>query len=175
MRIAITSSSREQIDDTYKEESRKIIEYLANQGYELNWGAGDRGIMGICYDEFDKRGNKIYGYTTSLYVYMLDNLKNATHVICDDTFELKKGLFTDSDAIICLPGGIGTISEIFTYLEEIRSNGKEKKIIICNINGWFNKYKEALDESINNNFIDESINNSFIITNSIEEIKKALE
>ena len=171
MRIAITSSSRDEIDNIYKEEAKPIIEYLADKGYELNWGAGDKGIMAICYDEFNKRGNHIYGYTTPGYVYKLENLSNATNIVFDTTFELKKELFNDSDVIICLPGGIGTVSEILSYLEEIRSNNITKRIIICNINGWFNTFEQGIKELVDNKFADASLTSLYEIVNNVDEFK----
>jgi len=124
MRVTISSSSRDNIDDIFKDESRKTIAYLAEDGCELNWGSGKFGIMGICYKEFEKEKRNIFGYTTQKYAFELDELPNAKHEIYEDTFDLKKHIFDDGDIILCLPGGTGTVSEFFAYLEEIRSNDK---------------------------------------------------
>ena len=89
MRVTISSSSRDNIDDLYKDESRKTLAFLAEDGCELNWGSGKFGIMGICYDEFDKKSRNIHGYTTSKYAFELDELPHAKHEIFDNTFDLK--------------------------------------------------------------------------------------
>lgn len=169
MRVTISSSSRDEIDDLYKDESKKTVEYLANQGCELNWGSGKFGIMGICYDEFSRKGNKIHGYTTSKYVFELDDLPNAQHEIFDNTFDLKKKIFSDGDIILCLPGGTGTISEFFSYLEEIRSNDKTQKLVVCNYNGWFTKVYDSISNLIENKFNDDTIFNCFKVVNSFNE------
>ena len=169
MKVTISSSSRDNIDEAYKEESRKIISYLADECCELNWGSGKFGIMGICYDEFEKRGNKINGYTTQKYAFELSDLPNAEHEIFPDTFELKKNLFNDSEFIVCLPGGTGTVSEFFSYLEEIRSNDKNQILVICNFNGWFDKVQMSIEYFVANRFNDESIFNYYKIINSVDE------
>lgn len=175
MRVTISSSSRDSIDDAYKNESRKTVEYLAGQGCDLNWGSGKFGIMGICYEEFEKANRKIYGYTTQKYAFELSDLPNAEHEIYDDTFDLKKHIFIDGDLIICLPGGTGTVSEFFSYLEEIRSNDKNQKLVICNYNGWFDAVAKSIEDLISRGFNDESIYNYYTVVNTFNEFVDCFE
>ena len=176
MKITITSgASRVEVDKSYLDKSREIINYLADQGCELNWGSGKFCIMGICYEEFNKRGNKINGYTTKKYLFELDDLPNAEHYVFDDTFDLKKHLFNDSDIIICLPGGIGSISEPLSYIEEIRSNDRSQKLLICNINGWFNKIEECLRHLAKENFISDDVFSCYKLVNTFDEFVEAFE
>ena len=93
MRIEISSSSNDNIDEIYKEESRKLCAFLAKEKNELIWGSGNRSIMGICYDEFAKEDCKISGFTTEKYVDEIDTLPKASHVVEKDTFDLKKDMF----------------------------------------------------------------------------------
>lgn len=169
MRITISSSSSEIIDDLYKEESKKAIEYLANNGYDLNWGSGSISIMGLCYEGFKNSNRKIFGYTTNKYKDDIDNLPAATHKIYDDTFDLKKYIYNDADILLCLPGGTGTISEFFSYIEESRSNDNFKKVVLYNINGHFNKTIELIDDLVERNFNSKSIYDYFIVVNNYDE------
>lgn len=176
MRIAISSSaSQVDVDQSYLDKSREVISYLADQGCTLNWGSGKFCIMGICYEEFSKRGNKIYGYTTKKYLFELPDLPNAEHVVLEDTFDLKKHLFNDSDVIICLPGGIGGLSEPLSYIEEIRSNNDTKKMIIYNINGWFDDFQNGLKHLQNENFIEDDVFSCYKLVNTFEEFKEEFE
>ena len=122
MRVTISSSSNDLIDEKYKSSAKKVLDFLTSKNCELNWGSGSSSIMGLCYDAFAEKNLKINGYTTKKYADDIANLPKAAHVIYDDTFDLKKNIFTDADLIICFPGGTGTISEFFAYLEEVRSN-----------------------------------------------------
>ena len=170
MKVTINSSaSQEDIKKIYLDESRKVISYLADQGYELNWGSGKFCIMGICYDEFSKRGIKINGYTTKKYVFELEDLPKAEHKILDDTFELKKALFNEADVVIYLPGGTGTVSEFFCNLEEVRSNDKNQKLVIYNIDGWFNNFLEGIKFLVDEKLNTPSTYDSYYVVNTYEE------
>ena len=175
MRVTISSSSNESIDDIYKVESLKLIEYLAQKGCDLNWGSGSISIMGLCYDGFSKYNRNIYGYTTKKYQDDIENLPNAKHTVYDDTFDLKKYIYNDADLIICLPGGTGTVSEFFAYLEESRSNDNPKDIILYNVNHQFDSTIALIDYLVSNKFNSSSIYNYFKVVNSFEEFTEYFE
>ena len=113
MRVTISSSSNDAIETKYKESSKKVCEYLASRGWDLNWWSCSISIMGICYDEFGKQNRKMYGFTSPKYQDDIDNLPNAIHDVFETTFDLKKKemseiinpiTFTYTEAIEC--GGI---------------------------------------------------------------------
>ena len=171
MRVTISSSSNDNIDEKYKQSAIEITSYLADSGCDLNWGSGDSSIMGICYSEFSKKGRNIYGYTTPKYEYELVNLPNAEHQMFDNTFDLKEHIFYDADLIIVLPGGTGSISEFFSYLEEIRSNDKDKQLILYNNDHHFDKTIELINDLVKRSFNNETITNFYKVINSFEEFK----
>ena len=175
MRVTISSSSNDNIDEKYKQSAIEITSYLADSGCDLNWGSGDSSIMGICYDVFSKKGRKIYGYTTPKYEDELVNLTNAEHQMFDSTFDLKKHIFNDADLIIVLPGGTGSISEFFAYLEEIRSNDKDKQLILYNNDHHFDKTIELINDLVERSFNNENIKSFYRIINSFEDFKNFYE
>ncbi len=172
MRVAISSSSNELINNEYKEDAVKVCDFLASNGCDLNWGSGSISIMGICYNEFVKYNRNIYGYTSPKYVYELEDLPKAKHNIYDTTFDLKKNIFNDADFIVLLPGGTGTISEFFAYLEEVRSNDVNKTLIIFNKNHHFDSTLALIDDLVKRNFNSNTIYNFFKVANTFEEFKE---
>ena len=175
MRVTICSSSSETIDEKYKDEAVKVTEYLASNGFDLNWGSGSISIMGICYDSFCKFNRKIYGYTSSKYADDIENLPNAEHRIFDTTFDLKQNIFNDADILLMLPGGSGTISEFFSYLEEIRSNDKPRELILYNESKHFDLTLKLIDDLVSRNFNSQSIYNFFKVANNFEEFQNIIE
>lgn len=175
MRITISSSSNDLIDNKYKESAIKVCDYLSETGWDLNWGSGSSSIMGICYNEFLKYNRKIYGYTSPKYVDDLNNLPNAEHQIFDTTFDLKKNIFNDADVVLLLAGGTGTISEFFAYLEEVRSNDINTILVIYNENNHFNSTISLIDDLVKRNFNSETIYNYFKVANTFEEFKNIIE
>ena len=174
MKVTISSSSSETIDNTYKESAIKVCDYLAENGFDLNWGSGSLSLMGICYNEFAKYNRKMYGYTSSKYADDIDNLPKATHKIYNTTFDLKKNIFSDADLLLMLPGGTGTISEFFAYLEEIRSNDITTPMVVYNENHHFDSTLALIDDLIKRNFNRENIYDYFKIANSFDEFKTIL-
>jgi len=174
MKIAISSASNNSVSDIYKDIARKVANYLASHGYDLIWGSCSVSLMGICYEEFSKFNRNIYGYTTKKYACDIDNLINAQHVICEDTYILKKEMFNNTDVLLMLPGGTGTISELFSYLEEIRSNDNKKLLIVYNEDNHFDSMFDLLNDLIDRNFNDVSIYGYFKIINNLEELGEVL-
>jgi hypothetical protein len=172
LNVLILSSSRNEINAKYLEITKDIAKFLANNDCDLVFGASSNSMMGVCYKEFCKNKRNVYAYTTLKYKDDLDNLKESRQYICTDTFEMKQKMFNKSDLIVCLPGGLGTLSELLTYIEEKRSNDKNIPIIIYNENNYYEKLFELIEEMINNKFIDESIYQMFKIVNNEEEFYK---
>lgn len=171
MRVTISSSSNDLIDESYKIASTELTDFLASNNCDLNWGSGSSSIMGICYNEFLKHDRKIEGYTSPKYTDDLENLQCANHTVFEDTFLLKKNIFTDADLVICLPGGTGTISEFFTYLEEIRSNDVDKALVLYNVDHHFDTTIDLINDLIKRNFNSSSIFDYFVVVNNLEEFK----
>ena len=170
MRVTICSSSSENIDKKYLDSSITIIDFFAKEGFDLYWGSGSKSLMGLCYDIFVKYNRKIYGYTTSKYLDEINNLSLASHNVFNTTFDLKKNMFNDADIVLFLPGGLGTVSEFFAYLEEVRSNDIKKPIILYNGHGCYDSIIILLQELINNSFNTDSVNDLFYVVNSLDEL-----
>ncbi|MBR6073326.1 MAG: LOG family protein [Bacilli bacterium] len=175
MRVTISSSSRDEIDQIYKDEAERVCEYLASTGWDLNWGSGSHGIMGICYNVFNKYNRNIYGYTTRKYADEIDELPNAQHTIYDTTIELKDNFVKDADMLLVLAGGTGSVSEFFTYLEEVRSNDVDTPLILYNESHLFDSTIAVINDLISKKFNSESIFEYFKIANSFEEFKSIVD
>lgn len=171
MRVTISSSSNDAIETKYKESSKKVCEYLASRGWDLNWGSCSISIMGICYDEFGKQNRNMYGFTSPKYQDDIANLPNAIHDVFETTFDLKKNIFTAGNMVLFLPGGTGTISEFFAYLEEVRSNDVEKTLVLYNEDHHFDSTIALINDLIARNFNNDKIFNYFKVANSFEEFK----
>ena len=169
MKIGIISSSSEEIDEKYKNTATEIAHYLAEDNNELLFGGCSNSMMGRCYQEFINNNCKVTAYTTEKYVSDLVNLPYAESVVCDSTFDVKKNMFNDSDVIVALPGGIGTVSEIYSYIEEVRSNDKKKFIEIYNQDGYYLPLIEQLKIMVMQNFLSSDVFDYFKVSHDINE------
>lgn len=172
MNVMILSSSREEIDDYYKSIARSVSSYLAKCEFDLVFGASSSSMMGICYEEFVKEGRNIYAFTTEKYISDLNNLKEATCYINETTFDLKKAMFEKTDIIVALAGGVGTLSEVLSYIEENRSNNKSVPIEIYDEDGYYDKLLEILSYMLSKNFISEDVIDMINISSNKSEFEE---
>ena len=105
--------------------------------------------MGICYNSFLTNNRNITGVCYELYKDDLNDLNiNELHIA--KTLEESNYLFGKlSDILLFLPGAYGTLSEFMCLLEEKRIRLHNKKIIIFNINGFYNELINMLEKIYN--------------------------
>ena len=132
-------------------------------------------MMGVCYQEFASKGRNIYSFTTEKYANDIIKLPLAKHYIRETTFDLKKSIFENSDLIVALAGGIGTLSEVLAFVEENRSNDKNVPIIIYDENNYYKFLLEELGLMQNEYFLNEDISKWLTIIHNYDEWNKYLE
>ena len=171
MNVLILSSGNKDVDPYYTSIAKSISSFLAENNCDLVFGACSTSMMGICYDEFVKNKRKVYSFTTEKYIDDLDNLNDSKKFIKQNTFDMKRDMFNKSDLIVCLPGGMGTLSELLTYLEEKRSNEKDIPIIIYDENHFYDKLFDLIEYLEKNNFISKSIESTYDIARNRQEFE----
>ncbi len=173
--VTIITSSNNNVDEYYKMIASNISKYLSDLGLNLSFGGCSTSMMGITYNEFVKNGRKVKAFTTKKYQDDLIMLPKAEGIVCETTFELKKQLFENSDMIVVLPGGIGTYSEVLSFIEEKRSNDKNIPIEIYDEDGYYLPLIETLKIIELKKFSDDSIYSMFNISHDLEEFKEHIE
>lgn len=169
MEVAILSSSSNEVDDYYKSIARSISKELAGNGYNLVFGGSNNSMMGVCYDEFVRQGRQVYAFTTEKYVEQLEELKFAKHYIKESTFDMKKGIYENSDLIVVLPGGIGTLSELLSYIEENRSGNRQVPIEVYDENGYYEDLFLGIDKRHKIGFISDVSDKYFNVSHNYAE------
>ena len=119
------------------------------------------------------KSNKIYLYTLKLYNEEVD--KNIKCTYLDTTFDRTKEIYNNSDKLLFLPGGTGSLSEILSMLEEKRTISSNKEIIIYNQDGYYYDLIKFITKLIKNKFNDISILNYIKIFNDKDDLIKYLE
>lgn len=166
MRILIISSSRDEVNEKYLELGNIVGNKLRDLNLELNFGAASTGIMGRYKNYF----RTVNSYTVKKYVDDLRNINSTKEYTLDTTFDRTKNLYTDSDLILVLPGGTGTLAEIFSILEENRSIDNPKPMYIYNYDHYYDNVINIIETCINNKFNDKSIYNYFYVSDNLDEL-----
>lgn len=174
MKIFIGCSSSDEISEEYKVVTKYLSEEISKDN-DLVFGCADRGLMGICYNEFLKNNREITGICYEMYKDDLNGLKlTDTHMV-KTLEESTKKLEELSDLIIFLPGAFGTLSEFMYILESKRTKLHNKDIILFNINGFYNDMINMFNKiynKVSNKYV---FNDLCKVFNSVDEIKEYID
>lgn len=119
------------------EAARKIGEYLGKHQYVYLQGCSEKGLMGVTYKEFAKYNTK--AKLVNLDVVYMENVEDMVgeHISTNCLNSRLKVFADNTDVIVVLPGANGTLQEFTTFLEINRMYRGAYKIIVVNIDGFF--------------------------------------
>lgn len=162
MKAFFSVSSRTKIDECYLDDAKYISDGIAKLGYDLVIGvAMNEGMPGEVLKSFKDNNRKIYLKTLKVYGENPEEFNYVDFEYSNDTFERTKRIYDESDILIMMLGGTGTTAEIFSFLEQARTdswdNKTPKTIVIYNKGGHYNQLLSQIKEYINKGFNDESI------------------
>lgn len=175
MKIAVCCSSSNQINEKYNESSKELLNQIFKQENDLVFGAMNSGIMGIAYELAKKYNRNIIGITPKIFKDDFKDLDCNTEILTKNITDRTSGLINNSDALIFLPGGIGTLYELMTAIEMKRSKEFDKPIIIYNETGFFNEILKSLDKGYKEHFINSNVLSTYKVANDCKTVMNLLE
>lgn len=173
MRLFVGCSSSDYIDNRYIDDCRKLLEVLLDK-CDLVFGASDTGLMGYSYEIAKKNGRKVIGACPKIYRDDFKKLECDIEIVTDTVNERTNALIKNCDAMIFLPGGVGTIYELFSCIESKRSHEYDKPIIIYNSYGYFDDIFKAVNKAYFENFSDSRLKSLYSIVSSYQEVLEIL-
>ena len=173
MNIFIGTSSRDELSKKLLTMNDELIERLA-QVPDLNlvYGGYDHGIMKKCHDEFKKNKKKIIGVTVDAYD---DKLDCSEVIVKKSTFDRTRAIYENSDILLIIPGGIGTLAELYSMIEQMRTYDNEKMLIIYNKDFYYKSLLEELYHMYQEKIIEYPPSEYMLISNDIDEIMTVVE
>lgn len=169
MKLFIGCSSSNDIPTEYFNDCKVLLEELMKEN-DLVFGACNSGLMGLAYNTTLKANGNITGICPEAYKDDFKTLKCDTEITTKSVSERTDTVISSSDALIFLPGGIGTIYELFTAIESKRCHEFNKPIVIYNSNGYFDKLLEFMDQVYSEKFSGFKDKRNYLVTDSISSI-----
>lgn len=159
----------------YASETKKMAALLLEQNIHVFYGAGSVGLMGVLAEEMLYGGGKITGVVPDF----LDAREVVRHdltelVLVKDMAERKTILMERSDAFIALPGGFGTLDELFEVLTAFQLGLMTKPVALLNTNGYFNSVIQFLTNAVKERFLKKEHLQALIINDKPEELLDAI-
>ncbi len=141
--IAVFCGSKNGGDPAFVAAANELGKRLGQLGIEVVYGGGSAGLMGSVADGALEAGGHVVGIIPQLLVEWEVAHRGLTDlIVCDDMHRRKEKIYSRCDAVIVLPGGFGTLDELFEVLTWNQLTIHDKEIIILNTNGF---YKHLLD------------------------------
>ena len=159
----------------YVEAATEVGQMLASEKWRLVYGAGDVGLMGACARAAQERGGETFGVIPSHLVHAEVGKTDLTQfVVTENMHERKKVMFMNSDAIVVLPGGAGSLDEFFEVLTWRQLGLHTKPIFLLNTEGYWHPLMQLLDHVITEGFADGSLKDYLRCLPGVPELSVAL-
>ena len=176
MNITVYGAARETINEEYKTAAFKLGEKMAQRGHTLIFGGGKNGLMGAVARGMTKANGKIIGIAPRFFEpdgVLYD--KCTEFIFTEDMRSRKAKLEGMADAIIVLPGGIGTYDEFFEVFT-LNSLGQIKKpIALFNLRGYYDPLKALIDHTVKEGFMAEQTAKTLLFSFDENELFSFLE
>lgn len=154
MRIAVFCGSGCGVNPIFVEKARHLGLLLVQQGHELVYGGGKTGLMGVIADSVLEAGGKVYGV---MPIALKDKEVQHTGItelfIVADMHERKAKMAELADAFIAMPGGIGTLEEIFEIWTWGQLGYHYKACGFLNVDGYYNQLLGFIDTVVGQEFM----------------------
>lgn len=152
--VAVFCGSKNGNDPAYSEAANRLGELLADQSISVVYGGGSAGLMGNVADGALSKNGKVIGIIPKLLVEWEVAHRNLTElIVCDDMHRRKQMIYGRCDAAIILPGGFGTLDELFEVLTWNQLTIHDKQILLLNTNGFYDHLLLHLDKLKNTGFL----------------------
>jgi uncharacterized protein (TIGR00730 family) len=174
--VCVFCGSRPGASAAYAAAARDVGVMIAAMAWRLVYGAGDVGLMGEVARAAQGAGALTLGVIpTHLMAREQGKRDLTTLIITENMHERKKVMFMNSDAIVVLPGGAGSLDEFFEVLTWAQIGLHEKPIFLLNTDGYWEPLIHLVDHVITQGFADASIRGHFIVVNDVYELTAGLQ
>ena len=154
MRICVYAASSGQTDPAYRDAAFRLGELLADAQCTLVYGGGSAGSMGAVADGALSKSGQVIGVLPKFMADLEWGHPGLTKLeLVEDMRERKHRLLTGFDAVVALPGGCGTLEELFEAITLKRLGLYFKPIVLLNTRGYYDALQTFLARMIEERFM----------------------
>lgn len=136
--LAVFCGSKNGNNPLFAKQASELGKLMAENNITLVYGGGSAGIMGTIADSVMENGGKVTGIIPKLLLEWEVQHRGITElIICDDMHIRKRKLYSLCDAALILPGGFGTLDELFEIVTWNQLTIHDKHIYILNSGGFY--------------------------------------
>ena len=175
MKICVFCGSSMGNDIRYQEAAAQLGEVLAQNDCILYYGGGNVGLMKVIADKMIEKGKEVIGVMPNLILDMEIGHDGISKMIeVDSMSERKTILINESDAFIAMPGGFGTLDELFEIVVLNQLRITDKPVALYNTLNYFDSIIQFIDHAVGQGFIRKEHRDNIIVSDNPETILKEL-
>lgn len=163
-------------NEVFVEAANKLGKILAERKIHLVYGGGNIGLMGSVSTSAHLGGSQVLGIIpTALAEGNITGVTIGEELKVSSMYERITKMIENSDAFIALPGGFGTLEEIFHTVSWAQLNIHNKPVGLLNINNYYDSLLTFLDKAVEQNFISENSRRMLICASTADQLIDDLE
>jgi uncharacterized protein (TIGR00730 family) len=169
--VCVYCGSRDGVDPAYAQAATECGTMLAHNGWRLVYGAGDVGLMGRVARAAQAGGGDTFGVIPQhLLDWEVGKTDLTTFIVTETMHERKKVMLMNADAVVVLPGGAGSMDELFEALTWRQLGLHAKPIFVLNQNGYWDPLLALMDQIIDQGFADESLRDFLTVVPDVDTL-----
>lgn len=173
--VCVYCGSRDGTSPSYGQAAEALGAGIAAAGWRLVYGAGDVGLMGRVARAVQAGGGTSFGVIPTHLLDREVGKTDLTHFIVTETMhERKKVMAMNADAMVVMPGGVGSLEEFFEVLTWRQLGLHQKPIYILNTDKYWSKLIELIDHVIDQDFADPSLKSFYTVVDTVPDLLEAL-
>ena len=153
-RVCVFCGSNAGTRPEYGIAAQRLAAVLARRGLGLVYGGGNIGLMGMLADSMLQAGGEVIGVIPQSLVAKEVAHRGLTELRIVDTMHQRKAMMNElSDAFVALPGGFGTLDELFEILTWSQLGIHGKPVGLLNASGYYDSLLTMLDHAVEERFL----------------------
>jgi len=156
-KLAVYCGSAPGVDPAFAEMARALVREMASRGVEMVYGGGRLGLMGIIADEMLAAGGRVYGVIPQALVDHEVAHTGLTELHTVANMHERKAKMTElCDGFVALPGGIGTLDELFEAWTWNALGYHAKPFCLLNVHGFWDGLAGFMDHVRDSGFLSQA-------------------
>ncbi len=173
--VCVYCGSSARVDQVYKDSAVAMGKLLGENRWNLVYGGGRVGLMGLVADSTLAAGSQVVGIIPKHIEAREIQHTDLTELHVVDTMHTRKQMMVErADAFVILPGGLGTLDEFFELLTWKQLGLQDKPVVMVNINNYWTKMIEAIRHIADIGFMRVEDMAMFTVVDNIAHVAAAL-
>lgn len=170
-RLAVYCGSNSGNNPAFAESARALGHRMAERGIGLVYGGGRLGLMGTVADAVLEAGGEVHGVIPQALIDLEVAHSGVTELHIVQTMHERKALMTElTDAFVAIPGGIGTMDELFEAWSWNALGYHAKPFALLNVEGFYDGLVGFIDTMAASGFVSAARRGQLLVSNEIDDV-----